>query len=52
LHDRWAKPVFADVDPESQNIAAETIAAALSKTKGIVVVSLCNYFLVAFRLSF
>lgn len=41
---RGAKPVFADVDPISQNITAETIAAALSpKTKGIVVVHLAGW---------
>lgn len=39
-----AKPVFADVDPISQNITAETIAAAISpKTKGIICVHLAGW---------
>lgn len=39
-----AKPVFADVDPISQNITAETIAAVISpKTKGIICVHLAGW---------
>lgn len=38
---RGAKPVVADIDPVSQNITAETIAAVLTpKTKAIIVVHL------------
>jgi len=38
---RGGRPVTADVDPVSQNITAETIAAALSpRTKGVVVIRL------------
>ena len=38
---RGGRPVVADVDPVSQNITAETIAAALSpRTKGVVVIRL------------
>lgn len=38
-----ATPVFADVDPESQNITAETIAAVLTpQTKGIICVHLAG----------
>ena len=39
-----ARPVFADVDPESQNITAETIAAALTpRTKAIIPVHLAGW---------
>jgi hypothetical protein len=39
-----AKPVFADIDRESQNITAETIRAALTpKTKAIVAVHLAGW---------
>lgn len=39
-----AVPVFADVDPDSQNVTAETIAAVLSpKTKAIVCVHLAGW---------
>ena len=39
-----AKPVFADVDPDSQNITAESIAAVLSnKTRGIIAVHLAGW---------
>jgi hypothetical protein len=39
-----ARPVFADVDRESQNISAETIRAALTpRTKAIVVVHLAGW---------
>jgi len=38
-----ATPVFADVDPESQNITAETIAAVLTpRTKAIICVHLAG----------
>jgi len=41
---RGGIPVMADVDPVSQNITAETIAAALTpKTKGMVVVHLAGW---------
>ncbi|MFH1079154.1 MAG: DegT/DnrJ/EryC1/StrS aminotransferase family protein [Pseudomonadota bacterium] len=41
---RGGRPVMADVDPVSQNITAETIAAALTpRTKGIVVVHLAGW---------
>jgi dTDP-4-amino-4,6-dideoxygalactose transaminase len=37
-------PVFADVDADSQNLSAETIAAALTpRTKGIVLVHLAGW---------
>jgi hypothetical protein len=39
-----AKPVFADVDPESQNITAGTIARALTpKTKAVIPVHLAGW---------
>jgi len=39
-----ANPVFADVDPNSQNITAETISAVLTKnTKAIIVVHLAGF---------
>ena len=39
-----AKPVFADVDVESQNITADTIRAALSpRTKAIIAVHLAGW---------
>jgi len=39
-----AKPVFADVDPESQNITAETIARALTpRTKAVIPVHLAGW---------
>lgn len=39
-----AKPIFADVDPESQNITAETIAQALTpRTKAIIPVHLAGW---------
>ena len=41
---RGGRPVMADVDPVSQNITAETIAAALTPgTKGIIVVHLAGW---------
>lgn len=41
---RGARPVIADVDPVSQNITAETIAAALTpRTKAIVAVHLAGW---------
>ena len=41
---RGGRPVMADVDPVSQNITAETIAAVLTpRTKGIVVVHLAGW---------
>ncbi len=41
---RGAKPVFADVDPISQNITAATIAKVVSpKTKAIIVVHLAGW---------
>ena len=41
---RGARPVFADVDPESQNITAETVRAALtSNTKAIIPVHLAGW---------
>ena len=41
---RGGRPVMADVDPVSQNITAETIAAALTpRTKGIIVVHLAGW---------
>lgn len=39
-----ATPVFADVDPVSQNVTAETIASVLSpRTKGVIVVHLAGW---------
>ena len=39
-----AKPVFADIDPDSQNITAETIARVLtSKSKAVIVVHLAGW---------
>ncbi len=39
-----ATPVFADVDPDSQNITAETIAAVLSeKTRAVILVHLAGW---------
>lgn len=41
---RGAKPVFADVDPESQNITAESIAKAITpKTRAIIAVHLAGW---------
>jgi dTDP-4-amino-4,6-dideoxygalactose transaminase len=41
---RGAKPVFADVDPESQNVTAETIRQALTpNTKAIIAVHLAGW---------
>ena len=41
---RGGRPVMADVDPVSQNITAETIAAALTpKTRGIIAVHLAGW---------
>lgn len=41
---RGAKPVFADVDPDSGNITAETIEKAItSRTKAIIVVHLAGW---------
>ena len=41
---RGARPVFADVDPVSQNVNAQTLAAALtSRTKAIIVVHLAGW---------
>jgi len=41
---RGAKPVIADVDPESQNLTAETIRQALSpRTKAIIAVHLAGW---------
>jgi hypothetical protein len=41
---RGGRPVMADVDPVSQNITAETIAAALTpRTKGIIAVHLAGW---------
>lgn len=41
---RGARPVVADVDPDSQNITAGTIAAALSpRTKAIITVHLAGW---------
>ncbi|MFH7321192.1 DegT/DnrJ/EryC1/StrS family aminotransferase [Desulfurivibrio sp. D14AmB] len=41
---RGARPVFADIDPESQNISAETIRPLLTeKTKAIIVVHLAGW---------
>ncbi len=39
-----AKPIFADVDPNSQNVTTEAVAAALSeKTKAVIVVHLAGW---------
>lgn len=39
-----AKPVFADIDRETQNITAETISAVLTpRTKAIIPVHLCGW---------
>ncbi len=41
---RGGRPVMADVDPVSQNLTAETIAAALTpRTRGIIVVHLAGW---------
>jgi dTDP-4-amino-4,6-dideoxygalactose transaminase len=41
---RGARPIMADVDPDSQNITAETIKAALtSKTRAIIAVHLAGW---------
>ena len=41
---RGARPVFADVDPVSQNLTAETIARVLTpRTKAIIVVHLAGW---------
>jgi dTDP-4-amino-4,6-dideoxygalactose transaminase len=41
---RGARPILADVDPESQNVTVETIGAALTaKTKAIIVVHLAGW---------
>jgi dTDP-4-amino-4,6-dideoxygalactose transaminase len=41
---RGAKPVFADVDPESQNITGESIAKVLTpKTRAIIAVHLAGW---------
>lgn len=41
---RGARPVFADVDPESQNVTAETVEAALTpQTKAIIAVHLAGW---------
>jgi len=41
---RGAKPIFADIDPNSQNITAETIEKVItSKTKAIIVVHLAGW---------
>lgn len=41
---RGARPVFADVDRESQNVTAETVAAALSaRTRAIIAVHLAGW---------
>lgn len=41
---RGATPVIADIDPDSQNITAETIAAVITpKTKAIIVVHLAGW---------
>ena len=41
---RGARPVFADVDAESQNVTAETIRAALTpRTKAIIAVHLAGW---------
>jgi len=39
-----AKPVFADIDPDSQNITAETVARVITgKTKAIIAVHLAGW---------
>ncbi|HYZ48538.1 MAG TPA: DegT/DnrJ/EryC1/StrS family aminotransferase [Sphingomonas sp.] len=39
-----ATPVFADVDPESQNITADTLAAAITpRTRAVIVVHLAGW---------
>lgn len=39
-----ARPIFADIDPDSQNITAETIARAITpQTKAIIVVHLAGW---------
>jgi len=41
---KGARPIVADIDPDSQNVTAETLAAALTpKTKAIVVVHLAGW---------
>ncbi len=41
---RGAKPIFADVDPESQNVSAATIAPLItSRTRAIIVVHLAGW---------
>jgi dTDP-4-amino-4,6-dideoxygalactose transaminase len=41
---RGARPVFADVDPASQNITAETVRAALTpKTRAVIAVHLTGW---------
>lgn len=41
---RGATPVFADIDPESQNITAETIAAVLTpRTRAVIAVHLAGW---------
>jgi len=41
---RGARPVFADVDPNSQNVTAETVAAVLSpQTRAILAVHLAGW---------
>lgn len=41
---RGAKPVFAEIDPESQNITADTINAAITpRTKAIIAVHLAGW---------
>lgn len=41
---RGARPVFADVDPESQNVTAETLEAALTpRTRAIIAVHLAGW---------
>ena len=41
---RGARPVFADVDRESQNVTAKTVAAALSpRTRAIIAVHLAGW---------
>lgn len=41
---RGARPVVADIDPDSQNLTAETVAAALSRrTKAVIPVHLAGW---------
>jgi hypothetical protein len=41
---RGARPVFADVDPDSQNVTAETLEAALTRrTRAIIAVHLAGW---------